>query len=134
MEPDYTFAYRLEKVLRERGISQNQLARALSVRGKRVYTSVVNRWLPRHDQEDWRPILPSGEYMLRLPEILGVDGHWLLTGQGEMLPIPPSAKERAFDLIAQIADRLRNEGDVPVLAAAKPQPRPGGESKGENVV
>lgn len=134
MEPASTFAYRLDRVLRERGISQNELARALSVEGKRVYTSVVNRWLPRSGQEDWRPILPSGEYMLRLPEILGVDGHWLLTGEGEMLSIPPAAKALAFDLIARIADRVRQEGAVPVLASASPQPRPQGTSKSEEVM
>ena len=29
-----------------------------------------------------RRSLPGGRHMIRLPEILGVNGHWLLTGKG----------------------------------------------------
>lgn len=29
-----------------------------------------------------RRAMPGGKYMIRLPKILGVDGHWLLTGKG----------------------------------------------------
>jgi len=30
-----------------------------------------------------RRSLPGGRHMIRLPKILGVSGHWLLTGEGE---------------------------------------------------
>jgi transcriptional regulator with XRE-family HTH domain len=32
---------------------------------------------------------PQGRYMLQLPALLGIDGHWLLTGEGDPVPLPP---------------------------------------------
>jgi transcriptional regulator with XRE-family HTH domain len=52
-----------------RSMTQTQLARQLGVRDATV--------------SDWfnRGTMPSGSVMLRLPDVLGVDGHWLLTGK-----------------------------------------------------
>jgi hypothetical protein len=38
--------------------------------------------------------MPSGELMIRLPGILGISGHWLLTGEGPMRPLPVTEIER----------------------------------------
>jgi hypothetical protein len=38
--------------------------------------------------------MPSGELMIRLPGILNINGHWLLTGEGPMRPVPINEVER----------------------------------------
>lgn len=84
-----------------RGLSQNGLADRLSEGGTRVYASAVGGWL--------KGALPSGETMLRLPSALGVDGHWLLTGEGQMRRIPLTLIQAALDQITAVVDRTREE-------------------------
>lgn len=52
-----------------RGLSQKDLAARLGVR-----QATVSAWFQKAQ-------LPSGLTMLRIPETLAVDGHWLLTGE-----------------------------------------------------
>jgi len=52
-----------------RGLSQKDLAERLGVR-----QATVSAWFQNTQ-------LPGGLTMLRLPDTLGVDGHWLLTGE-----------------------------------------------------
>lgn len=68
MERNDAFRARLREALRRKGMTQTQLARTLGVRDATV--------------SDWfnRDTMPGGSVLLQLPEILGVDGHWLLTG------------------------------------------------------
>lgn len=56
------------------GITKNELARRIGAAGPTVI-----EWFTKG-------ALPDGEKLARLPEALQVNGHWLLTGQGSMLP------------------------------------------------
>ena len=64
-----TFAQRLEIAMQRAGMNKTQLARALEARN-----ATVTGWL-KHDA------IPTGDYLMRMPGVLGVDGHWLLTGE-----------------------------------------------------
>lgn len=46
---------------------------------------------------------PQGRYMLQLPSLLGVNGHWLLTGEGEPRSLPAGEAEERLGLIREIA-------------------------------
>ena len=46
---------------------------------------------------------PSLEYLARLPSALGVSGHWLLTGQGDMR-VPAVSDAARLQVIGEIAD------------------------------
>jgi transcriptional regulator with XRE-family HTH domain len=93
MEAAQAFCTRLREAMQGRGLTQTQLARHLDVRDATV--------------SDWfnRGTMPSGSVMLRLPEVLGVDGHWLLTGN----PSPgngPGVRGLSEEERAQVATLL----------------------------
>ncbi len=69
MDSTAEFCARMREAMARQGMTQAELARRLDVRDATV--------------SDWfnRGALPSGAVMLRLPEVLRVDGHWLLTGE-----------------------------------------------------
>jgi transcriptional regulator with XRE-family HTH domain len=86
------------------GLTQTELARRLDVRDATV--------------SDWfnRGTLPSGSVMLRLPTVLGVDGHWLLTGASrDSAPIPAQLSEEERVRLEAMLDSalriVRNAGD-----------------------
>lgn len=56
--------------------------------------------------------VPGGMKLQAFVKELGVDGHWLLMGEGDPYPIPREAKERAFMEISAIVDRVRAEHDA----------------------
>lgn len=64
------FLARLRRGLEARGMSQAELARALG-----VGEATVSEWFTRGR-------VPQGDVFLRLPSVLQVNGHWLLTGDG----------------------------------------------------
>jgi transcriptional regulator with XRE-family HTH domain len=64
------FFERLRMMLDDRGMTQADLARELG-----VGVGTVSEWFTRGR-------VPSGDVMLRLPQTLEVNGHWLLTGEG----------------------------------------------------
>ena len=64
------FFERLRQVLDDRGMSQADLAREVG-----VGVATVSEWFTRGR-------VPNGDVMLRLPQALSVNGHWLLTGEG----------------------------------------------------
>jgi len=64
------FFERLRQVLDDRAMSQADLARELG-----VGVATVSEWFTRGR-------VPNGDVMLRLPRVLDVNGHWLLTGDG----------------------------------------------------
>lgn len=73
------------------GITKNELARRIGAAGPTVI-----EWFTQG-------ALPDGEKLARLPEALEVNGHWLLTGDGPMLPpgAGSGASDQAFRLGAQ---------------------------------
>lgn len=88
------FTQRLNDAVRFAGLSWNGLAERLSADGVRVYASTTTEWRDGS--------IPSGEFLMRLPAILGVNGHWLLTGEGDMTSSPDEAER----LLAQIKELL----------------------------
>lgn len=64
------FIERLRLCLKDREMSQADLARELG-----VGVATVSEWFTRGR-------VPNGDVMLRLPQALQVNGHWLLTGEG----------------------------------------------------
>ena len=70
--------------------------------------------------------MPNGELMLRLPEILSLDGHWLLTGQereGRAGGVPTSDAAYVASLL-EVALRLLREGGMETAAQlSRPAPK-----------
>lgn len=74
---ELTFAERLRMIMEANGDTQNSVARALADRlDRNVAPILVSRWC--------RGSIPTGEYLLQLPDVLKCNGHWLLTGRGDM--------------------------------------------------
>lgn len=67
------FSGRLQLALDRMDWTVADLAKALTAKHQ-----VVAPWL--------KGTPPGGAYMVRLPGVLGVNGHWLLTGEGVELP------------------------------------------------
>lgn len=86
-----SFGEALRKAIKDAGRTQAWLAEELGVRGGTVTDWVQDR------------ALPSGDYMVRLPELLNCSGHWLLTGEGPMRPDQDDAPVR-LQVIGRIAD------------------------------
>lgn len=55
---------------------------------------------------------PREQQMADLVRALGVSGHWLVTGDGEMRPSDPDAERKAFRQIAKIVDGVRAAGEA----------------------
>jgi transcriptional regulator with XRE-family HTH domain len=66
------FFERLRLCLDERDFKQADLARELG-----IGVATVSEWFTRGR-------VPGGDVVLRLPTVLQVNGHWLLTGEGPM--------------------------------------------------
>lgn len=98
---DATIAFRtrLREGLARRRMSQTELARQLGVR-----VATVNEWLNRGT-------MPSGPIMLRLPGILSLDGHWLLTGERRAAGGAPLPSERRERVAALLEEALRLLGE-----------------------
>lgn len=74
------FKNRLRFALELSGLGQNEVARAV-----RASQSVASKWFDHaHDT------LPGGRFIGRLAHTLGVDGHWLVTGEGHHAHVPVS--------------------------------------------
>lgn len=71
---EWSFGGAIRDALDRIGKSQSWLAGEVG-----VYPAAVTHWVQGSS-------LPKGDQMVRLPHILGVSGHWLLTGDGPMLP------------------------------------------------
>ena len=88
----HEFADRMHESMLARGLSQADVARRLGVR-----VATVNEWFTQAR-------MPSGQAMVKLPEILQVNGHWLLTGKGprgfyaEFTPDPAAGSDSAYEI------------------------------------
>jgi transcriptional regulator with XRE-family HTH domain len=67
-----TFGERLQRALDARDTTQLALADRLEVAPARVSEWVKDKWLP------------EGSRIVQIVEALGIDAHWLLTGEGSM--------------------------------------------------
>ena len=107
------FFERLRQVLDDRGLSQADLARELG-----VGVATVSEWFTRGR-------VPNGDVMLRLPGVLRVNGHWLLTGEGprELAPAPGGDPylHGAGDALQRIGEALEE------VARRFGMPQPDGE-------
>jgi hypothetical protein len=52
---------------------------------------------------------PSVRSLVLILKLTKGNGHWLLTGQGDMFGPEPGLKEQAFDSMAAWVDRIRGE-------------------------
>lgn len=104
-----TFGDRLRQALEASTLgSQTELAGLLEVR-----VSTVNAWA-----QDGA--LPEGKYMVRLPGLLDVSGHWLLTGEKPM-KVPSAYDGLRLEVIGVVRDgRL----DEPTLRRILDEARP----------
>lgn len=97
------FLRRVKAVLREKEMSQAELSRSLG-----VGQATVSEWFTRHR-------VPNGAVLLQLPGVLGVNGHWLLTGEGSRVPHVGSDDPYTYaveDIVGEIMDacqRLRTK-------------------------
>lgn len=91
------FLARVGEAMRRRGWSQQALAGALD-----VTQATVSGWFAKGSF--------PGEVILRMPAALGVDGHWLLTGEGPMEAVDPG--DRGY------AEGVRRAADA-MLAATQ---------------
>jgi hypothetical protein len=60
---------------------------------------------------------------VRLREVLRVDGHWLLTGEGGPERPSPDAVQQAFDKIVGVIEEVRKAVPAP-REMYRPVPRP----------
>ena len=85
------------------GLSQQQLAKRLG-----TSQSTVNGWISGRN-------VPAGDFLLRLPELLGISGHWLLTGEEPIEPPLATGRDAEWIRYEAIAQDLRRR----VLAAVE---------------
>jgi transcriptional regulator with XRE-family HTH domain len=96
MDEFQQFLQRLREAMDARGWNQSDLARELGVR-----RATVSDWFARGR-------VPMGDAVMRMPKALGVDGHWLLTG--EVSDSASSAQHRrALEEVRRIADEALGE-------------------------
>jgi transcriptional regulator with XRE-family HTH domain len=82
---------RLAQALALRGMTYSQLADELG-----TYRSRVSAWVNAKEP-------PGGRYLVLLPEVLGINAHWLLTGEGS----PEPDGEAADQVLGEILSCLR---------------------------
>ncbi|MEZ4416215.1 MAG: helix-turn-helix transcriptional regulator [Gemmatimonadota bacterium] len=87
------FRDRLRLAMSIRGVTQTELGKRIGVR-----QATVSQWLSRTN-----PSEPKADQLLRLPEALGINGHWLLTGRGSMDDTPGEV-EAKLEAIRRILD------------------------------
>lgn len=78
----------------EAGFDQTRLAEAVG-----TTQQTVSAWLAKG-------ILPEGKAMVRLPGVLGVSGHWLLTNEGPR-DLPTEVDPGYREGLRQALDRIR---------------------------
>lgn len=95
---------RIARAMGRAGLNPNQLASRIGeLRGKTVTASTPYGWVSKD-----KPSPPTAEYLEWLPEALGVDAFWLLTGRGDPKPVPQSEAQRRLWLVRQAVDDATN--------------------------
>jgi len=86
------FRRRLALAVEQSRLRQREIAKRLGGREATVSDWMAGRTAPNLDQ------------LLRLPGLLNVSGHWLLTGAGPMRPVPHHEAINALIEIARIVE------------------------------
>ncbi len=73
---EHAFRHRLRQAVEACSLEKQEIARRVGLRRP----GTLSAWIG--DGPDFA--IPRGQQLLRLPGILGVSGHWLLTGEGPM--------------------------------------------------
>lgn len=93
-----SFAGRLRVAMKANDLNASQLAALLDTSPSRT-----KAWLDGDS-------LPGGEHMTKLPGVLHIDGHWLLTGDGNMVRQEMTIAEASLHQIFAVVDRARDLG------------------------
>ena len=104
MDQILTFGERLTLARRRAGIGSQEKLGKLVGKGR----SAVNDW-------ETDKTLPEGTVMVKLPSVLGVSGHWLLTGDGPMTISAESERDQALDAIVDIVRQLGRDDPIDEL-------------------
>lgn len=115
-----TLGDRISEAKRHSGLTYDEIADELRSRDSELRTtkSIVSNWCNQG-------VVPEGRALVHLPDVLDVDGHWLLTGSGGMVRRDPEEELRAFREISEIVRRvgsvatLRSIGDTAERARAR---------------
>lgn len=97
-EAGNTFSGRLDRAMKAQGLNPNQLAQRLETSASRVTS-----WLDGSN-------LPGAAHVLKMPAILKVDGHWLLTGEGSMQTRRSGDAEVRLEVIRRVLDAPDTSG------------------------
>jgi transcriptional regulator with XRE-family HTH domain len=76
-----TFGQRLAQAIEASPYDQKTVAEKIG-----ASESQVSRWVRSKGNDE---SAPQGRFLVQLPKLLDISGHWLLTGEGEMRPLPP---------------------------------------------
>ena len=108
-----TFGERLRLARKRAKLTQAEVGRAVGLQDH----ALVSQW-------ETDKALPTGAQMLALPSLLGVSGHFLLTGQGEaavgQIPAEAAAYREIVEIVCRVsgcsagaADEIRRKVDRP---------------------
>ena len=93
MTPEHAFRDRLKRAVEACSLEKREIASRVGLRRP----GTLSAWLG--DGSD--VAMPRGRQLLRLPGVLGISGHWLLTGEG---PMRGGEDGLRLELIRQIVD------------------------------
>lgn len=93
------FIDRLEKVLKDKGISKTELAEKNGIRRPTI--------------SDWKKngAVPSGDVCLKIAKYLGVSAEWLISGEETKDYIPAEEKKR-LSMLRELTPEQRHTIDV----------------------
>lgn len=108
---DDTLGTRIRLARKAKALSQTELANLVGARGN----ATVSEW--ERDES-----VPGGDNLIALVRELGIDGHWLLTGDGHMERSDPTADDQAIREIEAVL-RRRSGSMRPLKTRSKRQDR-----------
>lgn len=96
---------RIKQAIQAAGMNQTKLAEALG-----TTSSIVNGWLNKG-------VVPAGRFLVQMPEILGCDANWLLSGKpyGEEGPRLEFVVSRLTELLDELGRDAGSPGSPPPL-------------------
>lgn len=97
---------RLVLAIERSGLTKAEIAGTVGVR-----PATLSAWIAEGDGFS----VPAGEQLLQLPEVLGVSGHWLLTGEGPMEP-ETGLEGLRLQVIGRVADSTLDDEAVKAIA------------------